>query len=175
MYLIFWYYLIMQITKKNIIIVLTIFVLCSCSSTYNYPQKRAFNNSVTTTSSFDNVWSKIIAFYGSNNISVKSLEKASGFIAAEPTIPTDTMFDCGTAEHGPIVKIKPLQASTNAKASLNTVVKSESPTRTKVTINTSVVGDFVIEEEGGVYKQKKERLRCVSTGYLEKLIFDSLK
>lgn len=63
---------------------IAILFLSSCSAKVyslqgNYDNQ---NKSIETTSSFDDVWNKVIDFFAINNIPISTLEKASGIISA---------------------------------------------------------------------------------------------
>lgn len=69
------------------------FLLASCGGTYIPPKPSNKPNTQSFNMSYDQVWAKIIAFFGENNFSVEYLEKASGFIKAKPGVLEASLFD----------------------------------------------------------------------------------
>jgi len=61
------------------------------------PTRHEFDNTRTITASYDAVWDAVIAYFASNNISVKTIAKDSGVIYAEKALFTNdgAYADCG--------------------------------------------------------------------------------
>lgn len=130
------------------------FFLFSCATA---PVKTEFNNTRQYSLSKDAAWEKVIEYFASNNIQIKTLEKESGIIAAEPgTVPSE-FLNCG----------KPgLAIPRNSFGVANVFVKSTGSSST-VTVNAS-------------YKQTREidrrrfNVDCFSTGVFEQNVLDSI-
>lgn len=143
---------------KLFLFFLTFCMLISCES-YQPPNKYTFDNYREFSKSYDEVWQKIINWFGKNGIPIKNLDKSSGFIASEHNLNTGTIYymDCG--EGG---------SQTDGKATINIVVvdKGES---TLVTINTffSCFLSYMGANTGA-----HRRIDCNSTGRLESEIFE---
>ena len=71
-------------------------ILAACTPTP--PAPPAVRNGTTVQASFGKTWESVIDVFGERNISIKTLDRASGLIAAEPmTVGTkdETLADCG--------------------------------------------------------------------------------
>ena len=82
---------------KLTILLIICCVICGCT-TYRYSnrqefvylasQQRQINNQRTFDATFDKVWEAIVAYFAKNNISIETIEKASGIIAAQKIFST---------------------------------------------------------------------------------------
>ena len=76
--------------------VLALGLVVSCAA-YKPPKTYQFDKTQTINKSFDEVWGKIIQWFGNNNSPIKTIEKASGLIATEYHLKADMIkqsVDC---------------------------------------------------------------------------------
>ena len=57
-----------------------VLALSACATA---PEVYDFDNSKTVSTSYDQTWEKVITYFSSNNIPIKTLEKDSGLVVAE--------------------------------------------------------------------------------------------
>lgn len=71
-------------TKLSKLIYAALILLCSSCSPKIYSLQGNYDviTSIETTSSFNDVWNKVIDFFAMNNITISTIEKSSGIIAA---------------------------------------------------------------------------------------------
>lgn len=70
-------------TIKLALLSLVVSVITSCGPTiHTLKGNYQTNNSIETSSSFDEVWNRVIDFFAASNIPIATLEKASGIIVA---------------------------------------------------------------------------------------------
>lgn len=110
------------------------------------------------------VWPRLVEFFASNNISIKTIEMASGIIAAERQItdpePGSNIFgwaDCG---------VSPLATPQVQTIDLNVFLR-ETPEGSLVTVNTR------FQEYRAIAQSDGRTVSCNSTGRLERLILDA--
>jgi hypothetical protein len=124
------------------------------------PQQHSFDKSQTYPSNFDATWMHLVQYFTSNNIQVKTIEKASGVLYAEKSFVDYANFaDCG----------KPgIALVLGTVATLNVFVVSQQGTSTStVTVNTTFV-------QTRQFDTNIWTVPCVSTGELEQQIMHSL-
>lgn len=53
-----------------------------------YPLRGQYKveNTIETTSSYEDVWNKVINFFASNNIAISTIDKSSGIVAANDVV-----------------------------------------------------------------------------------------
>lgn len=142
-------------------------IATSCQS-YKPPVKRNFPNSATINKPYDEVWNKVIRWFGMQNIPVKSMEKVSGFISAEDQgyRPDKNFCDCGTMAKG-IVNT----SLDGVILNFNVIVEKESDTKTSVTVNVKFDGKGTTSVGSTTTSQQ---YTCYSTGKYESAIFEYL-
>jgi hypothetical protein len=140
--------------KKYFVALAALVALAGCATP---PKQTAFSNTQTYQSSKDQVWSDLLAFFTSNNIQIKTIEKDSGVIYAERSRSDPSMADCG----------QDLAVELSRPATLNVFVKPEA-SGTTVTVNATfeVIRSF---------DNRTWTAPCHSTGVLERQILSSIK
>ncbi len=108
-------------------------------------------------SDFDAVWSAVIKFFATNNIPIKTIEKDSGIIYAEPQIFPEEWIDCG--------KPYMLEVFGETEGSFNVFV-NEDENDVSVQITTAFSVSVWIGNDF------KENRICYSTGAFEKSLLD---
>jgi hypothetical protein len=129
------------------------------SSCVEAPKETAFKNGETYNISKDEAWSRLLAFFTSQNIQVKTIEKDSGVIYAERSSADPTLADCGKGG---------LAADVNRTGTVNVFVLEKGPQQTQVTVNT----DFSIMRQ---FDGQPIVGQCKSKGILERMILDSIR
>ncbi len=152
-------------------------LIYSCQS-YKPPQTYQFDKSKVINKSFDDVWNKIIKWFGNNNTPIKTIEKASGLISTDFNLSADNIknaMDCG------VFKQNNNEIFVDYSGNFNIVVEEVNETSTRVTINAfffSFEGEAVSENIVSykfVKTNKSKKINCNSTGYLEKELFDFIE
>jgi len=151
--------------KKLMIIAIGIILLYGCSS-YKPPKVYTYPKSQTYSKTYDEVWSKIIQWFGKHNTPIKNLDKNSGFISTEYSLGVNIFSkycDCG--EPGSLMIFE------KAIGNFNVVLIKINENQVKVDVNTFFKGEF------SVYNFLTKRyepqiIDCNSTGVLERELFD---
>ena len=125
----------------------------SCASA---PKRYLFDNSATVKSEFDKSWEAVISYFAKNNISIKTLEKESGIIAAEVQAFPKGWIDCGKAGFGAELLDPPAGA-------FNVFVREVSDGTCEIQVNAS----FSIEKYDTFSNRSAGRVSCNSTGEFE--------
>lgn len=149
---------------RYLTLVLALVVLAGCASVP--PRIHNFESSRTFNTDYDTTWGKLVSFFGRNNIPIKNLEKVSGIIVAEKEmfyapaayVPPNGL-DCGLP--GGLALRVGYQLDFN-------VLARKIEDRTELVVN--------------VFGKQARRIgdnpiywsECLSTGYLEKAIFDAV-
>jgi hypothetical protein len=136
---------------------LGILLLSACAGTA--PQIHQFENKEIIENSFDKIWSAVIETFAEKNISIATMEKASGFIATEPTKFSSIYADCGATPLG--IEF----ATLGPWGKFNVFIKelSEKKYSIMVTVNYHVATDNIYYKE------------CTSTGNLERWFISTVK
>ncbi len=139
--------------------------LSSCV-TYKPAQKpTAFSNKFTIEKTYEDTWSKVINFFASKNIPIKTIEKASGLVATDSmllnSITDKNIFDCG--QLNAFGQSTPL----HGKASFNVFIEKIDSTKTQMTIN--INSNVSVPMSANLPPQN---INCYSIGFYEKEIFD---
>jgi hypothetical protein len=123
------------------------------------PAQHAFIKSNTYDQNFETTWTHLLQFFTSNNIQIKTIEKASGVVYAERLFVDgyNVYADCGTPG---------LAAILNTTGSLNVFVVANGKTTT-VTVNTTF--NQVRQYEANIWT-----VACTSTGVLEQQILSAM-
>ncbi|WP_287011309.1 hypothetical protein [Brevundimonas sp.] len=119
-------------------------------------------NSEVIPASQDVVWERIVGFFATNNLSIKTIEKASGIIAAERIVGSPAVggkilgwADCGA---------NALATARSQSIDLNVFVRPQAA-GTSVTVNTHFT-----EGRYNALTEAPETVSCNSTGALESAI-----
>ncbi|MDJ1632246.1 hypothetical protein [Rhizobium rhizogenes] len=137
---------------------LTVATLAALSSCATPPKATVFKNSETFSVTKDQAWEKLLAFFTSNNVQIKTIEKDSGVIYAERSGVDATYADCGQGG---------LAVDVSRSGTLNVFVREVSAGKTQVTVNT----DFKIMRQ---FDGQPIIGECKSTGSLERGILSGL-
>ena len=133
---------------------------------YNVNTKTTFNKKI------DEVWGALIEWHGMNNIPIKNMEKVSGYITSEGKIQFVGKYcDCGVLEYSGQVWDYP-ESIDVVSGNFNIVVRKITGEQTEVTIN---VFYKLTERTTKGRIVSLASLKCVSTGLLEKNIFDYIQ
>jgi hypothetical protein len=148
--------------------------LVGCGSFYQtQPVERQFEKSRVYDKPYDFVWSRAVDWFATHNVIIDKIEKSSGLITAKyQVVVGNKTLDPGEIHatglyHEPTVEYH---------AALNMLLRSESPERTKVTVN--LFGNFhAIAFWGLLAKNGPDTLdgKCISTGNLEKTVFEFIE
>ena len=142
--------------NKAISIIIVLFFL-SCGAP---AKKHDIINYANFESDFDPVWSAVIQFFATNSIAIKTIEKASGIIYAEPQIFPMSWVDCG----------KPylLEIFKEPESSFNVLVKNEDGE-----IFVQITANF--QTQVFVSGRFQEYRSCYSTGIFENLLLEYIE
>jgi len=148
--------------KRVVIVLLLVALSYGLSSCATIPPKEyQFNNTKTIDKNFDVVWVQVIKWFATNNIPIRTVEKASGFISTEWELRTASKcMDCGTP--GGLI-----HESSDYRINFNVQVEKTSEMKTKVTI--SLFPYTYWTTAGTQYSApSKWKVECNSTGKYEK-------
>ncbi|ADK99408.1 hypothetical protein [Brevundimonas subvibrioides] len=151
----------MDVKKLAILLALTA-PIAACATA---PATYAVTNTRVLPDSKDVVWERAVEFFAMNNLSIKTIEKDSGIIAAERMIGSPSRGGMiGTwASCGSELLMLPVAQSVD----LNVFVRSVPAGGTSITVNT----DFT---ETRTFDASRTTVNCNSTGVLETSILDSV-
>lgn len=122
------------------------------------PVPTDFDNNRVFSKSKDEVWTKLVAFFATNNIQIKTIEKDSGVIYAERSAFDEAIADCGSAG---------LMQYVSSVAAFNVLVIPQGGL-TSVT----VTSDYKVSRVGAYNTMTVTE--CLSTGVLERRILDAI-
>lgn len=150
---------------KILVTTLGALMLFGCASgtspgTYTVKKEMIFDRS------FDATWTKIIDWFGTNNIDIDVLEKDSGIITAGTKFPLDGYYDCGEPAFD---KYYGTVAGT-----FNVTAKPEGD-GTKVRLNTNFQVTVYTKNGLGQPIGAGIPMRCNSRGTWESEIFEALR
>lgn len=131
------------------------FILAGCATP---PKQVSFKNSETYNLSKDQAWERLLSFFTSNHVQIKTIEKDSGVIYAERSAIDASMADCGEA---------PLMAEIGRTGTLNVFVRPKDG-QTEVTVNS----EFKVIR---MFDNQTFTVACFSTGVLETAILASIR
>lgn len=122
------------------------------------PKSYTFDRSNTYPISKDEAWERLLGYFTSNNIQIKTIEKDSGVIYAERALVDASIADCGQGG---------LAVDVARAGGLNVFVRSVSPRETQVSVNS----DYKITR---MFDGQVMVTPCNSTGLLEGQILRSI-
>lgn len=122
------------------------------------PNIYTFDRTSTYPISKDEAWERLITYFTTNNIQIKTIEKDSGVIYAERALVDATIADCGQGG---------LAIDVARAGGLNVFVRSISPRETQVSVNS----DYKITR---MFDGQVMVTPCNSTGLLEGEILRSI-
>ena len=172
--------------KKYLLIICCLIGLCSCSEfTYKFTKlKNKYQETVMTDTlnmNYNTVWYKLIDFIADNNINVRILDKESGLIMTEK-INFNKKYTYEDKNGNPLSKDRYIICGNQFQGA--TQVHPNSVTgflifQLKQSTKSNILKVNLIDEIG-VFDYSTNSLsslnfECVSTGVLEKQIFDSVK
>lgn len=140
---------------RKALLVACAFGLAGCATA---PVATDFDNTRVYSKSKDEVWTSLVAFFATNNIQIKTIEKDSGVIYAERSSFDKVMADCG---------VDYLYTEITNVASFNVLVIPRGG-QTSVTVTSEFKAGRI-----GPYNATKVT-QCLSTGYLEQQILASI-
>ena len=109
-----------------------------------YPLRGQYKveNTIETTSSYEDVWNKVINFFASNNIAISTIDKSSGIVAANDVVFWKTCLTMedkrGVIENPQAWFVMPYEKNTkpvSVQCSLNVHVIDTNDGRVSITIN----------------------------------------
>ena len=141
---------------------IAILILLTVSACAKPPEIHQVDKSKTFNDSFETTWSRVIQFFTSNNIPIKTIDKSSGVIYAEKLNGTkeegERYADCGTPGIALIL---------STKISMNIFVQKLGSTQSKATINTTF--SQIRQFDGRTFEAN-----CNSRGTLELQLLSTL-
>jgi hypothetical protein len=140
-----------------------VFGMAACATA---PATHDFSKSRTFAESNDVIWDRAVAYFTSHDLSITTIDKASGVIVAVRKY-ADPQSDAGLAGDADCGK-DPLALRLHAKADLNIVVRPLPDGQTNVNVNTRVEQTFRYGDSPPSVSN------CNSTGKLEAAIFEAL-
>jgi hypothetical protein len=126
--------------------------------------------------SYDEVWNRIIRFFGELGIPIKNMDKASGFIYTEVFSMSGqigTFMDCGV----PGDKILAKGIFEDPTGHFNVVVTRISENVTNVKINSffrTIYAIYASDGYGGWRKNSETSINCNSMGVLEEVFLKAI-
>jgi hypothetical protein len=122
------------------------------------PTPTTFINNRTYPIGKDEAWERLLNFFTSNNIQIKTIEKDSGVIYAERSLSDPTMSNCGG---------NALALEMGRPATMNVFVRSTG-NQTQVTVNAEFTA--IRTFDGKTWADP-----CYSTGVIEQQILNSIE
>lgn len=144
--------------------------LIACAS-YRPPIKYDFQTEMIYKESFDEIWNKTVEWFATQGTPIKNMDKESGFISTEYSLSTEKHMryvDCGIVGEHPLV----IQKIENPTGNFNILIKKQPDDKTSVNINSFFQATYIATTGSGIPASKK--IECVSTGLLEREIFEYL-
>lgn len=138
-------------------------VLSGCATA---PMDHAVERTQTFVASKDVVWERAVSFFAQRNLSIKTIEKSSGLIAADRSITTPVEGLEGYADCG----VDPLTRRSLQTIDLNLFVRALPNGSTSVTVNTHFSETRML----GYNAMTIKTVTCTSTGKLEQMILEAL-
>lgn len=151
-----------HIRKLSCLVSLAIIVSCG---SYVPPAPPTPRPSTRVAASFDKTWAAVVDLFSERNIQIKTIDKASGVIAAEPqsapNLVSDSLADCGHSTTGRGYS----PSNGPASAVWNVLVRGDSASST---VRATVRFSFLSRLNGQTYE-------CSSTGRWETAFEQSVK
>lgn len=119
---------------------------------------------------FESAWSGAVDWFADNNIAIEKIEKSSGLLTAKYALEVDQNFlDCGKIEHSGLLRAPDITRA----GRLNVTVREVEGNKTRININ--FFGAYLIQgNDAWDASSVSSSGKCVSTGVLEKSIFNSI-
>ena len=157
---------------KYLLAIIIAVVLVGCKA-YEPPKEYNFEKTKTINKNYDAIWSELIAWFGSENIPIRTIDKASGIISTDYSLSPDKFAyyaDCGSSGFMKEVMRDGLTANFNVVAAKVTDLE------TKVTINVFFNSKIkeTIYSTRGKYEDVITDTKCNSRGLLEEKIFKKI-
>ncbi|MBX3584748.1 MAG: hypothetical protein KF810_22970 [Rhizobiaceae bacterium] len=143
------------VTLRFFVSVALLIALSGCGTP---PKQYTFERTKTYSATKDEIWTRLISYFTSNNIQIKTIEKDSGVIYAERSMVDASIADCGQGG---------LAADVVRTGGLNVFVQSLEPNKTQVSVNS----DYKITR---VFDGQPMVTACNSTGLIEGQILKHL-
>ena len=148
-----------------------------------YPLRGQYKveNTIETTSSYEDVWNKVINFFASNNIAISTIDKSSGIVAANDVVFWKTCLTMedkrGVIENPQAWFVMPYEKNTkpvSVQCSLNVHVIDTNDGRVSITINIgNIRGKEITSNFTGLAIYPSYNFS--STGKFEKTLLDIFK
>lgn len=155
--------------KKFFLYLLIIIQIIGCSS-YKPPKTYQFQNWADYGLPFDEVWSRVIRFFAESGISIKTMDKASGFIVTDNISFTGGLgeyLDCGEPAKNPFAYAR----IENPIGNFNIYITKISEQATRVQIKTFYKALYSVYQYDDYrktfIKHSDSWINCNSTGFLE--------
>lgn len=173
-------------------IVWTLAAICCLSScsprVYGLRGNYAVVPSIETTSSFDDVWDRVIDFFAENNIPIATLEKASGIIVANGVNISESLISVENQQGEILDKhawfvfpyerfVYPYEyIGGKVQCSFNVRVRKQDNGRTLITINLGGISGHKLVLMKSLMPQITEKAApCYSTGKFEESLLNLFK
>jgi hypothetical protein len=131
-------------------------IVASCATP---PKTYTFDKTRTYPISKDEAWERLLGYFTTNNIQIKTIEKDSGVIYAERALVDASIADCGDGG---------LTVDVSRSGGLNVFVRAISPNETQVSVNS----DYKITR---TFDTQVIVTPCNSTGLIEGQILRSIQ
>ena len=170
----------MKITILKSFIWVTMLLLMSCSASQQAvvtaPVERIIEKERVINKPFETIWQGTIELLATYNMPIKNLDKTSGFIASDYKLITgdpNTYMNCGV---GRVKMTFGKMDRTNHGGNMTIIIKKMTDDSTKVTINAfySCTENQYQNSAMGYFLNSSYRIKCNSTGTLEKAFLDYL-
>ncbi len=136
----------------NLLVVITIAVALGCVSP---PKTYDVQNSATVSDAYDVVWARLMQWFTSSQVQIKTIDRASGVIYAERASVAGTDYaDCGSPG---------IAVTVSRPIAMNVFVQPVNGQQTRVTVNVTVT-------ETRRFDTSVFAVDCNSTGRLERQI-----
>ncbi len=146
------------------VVLLVVLVQTGCATlSYSVPQDRAVENRFVVEADVDRVWTAVVDAFADNSWPITTMDKASGFIAADEVSVPSSFMDCGVS----VSDGRAVQYGYNY-TSFNIVIReAETSEQTMLRVNTTMRGG--VRSLAGLQPRQ-----CVSTGLAEATIHDAV-
>jgi hypothetical protein len=159
---------------KKYIYFFLLLALMSCTTLYP-PDNHNIVKSKTFNQNYEEIWSRVIDWFAKNNIPIKNLEKASGFINTETGYGIDSNYcDCGIIEIARTKYVIADKYNNDIVGNYNIVVKKFNDSLTKVDVN-MFFRTVVVYNNSLSPGTTTKKVDCISKGVYENSLFQYLE
>lgn len=156
---------------RLVIVLISALQLAACASIdITPPEERDFVKSRVYALSFEETWAHAVDWFAGQNVSIDTLEKPSGLITAKYHIDDrKAVVDCGDIQVSNTI----YKGEMSQNSFLNVTIRALSEEQTRV--NIYFFSDYTVKvQEVWAERVVSKSGQCVSTGKLEKSIFETI-